>query len=672
MAEIVNKNPVNDPTQKGVHTRSTFDLGQSLANTERFGEITPRFALEVTAGDHLPYRFSHNLRTYTFKAPHMGTIRRNEDAFFVPAECILPLNWDKVFTNPLLGEDVDASRVGCTVVGFTKYVASVFDAISSPLSNQLSLASDEEDETYTHVAFEYVLKFLLGLEMFYSNGSLLSTLGAHLSSLVKLNGNSVDKAIDLFFTGLPSTVKYFTVSEGLNQFYVNLSGSDLGLSNVLSLRQFLEIARDGYASWHIAGINYATAKSKSDLISFLEDFIEPSIIYGGVDDEGLDLSLARFAAYQIVCAHFYTNDKIDYVYDANLYRQNVLDALYLYQDYRLDESFYCPMVFDLNGSRFEYDSLSAAYFYAVCDDLSLMSDLVPVAIDAAFDYFRLLFGYNRSLRFVDYFTGSKSRPLAVGDVNVGVVSNQVNVVDVTRNIQRQRFLNAVNRVGRRISEYVKGIFGVSQAPDYHNPFFLSHTSDELGAQEIENTGSEQREPNSVTSIMRSASSRYQFEFDGDRVGILIGVVYYDIERYYFNGIEKLMTHVDRYDMFNPFMQFTGDQPVDGSELDVRYGGLTFGYQMRYSEYKQRYNQCSGGFVEFLPGWIFKANETEDNNRGIWNTNISPSFIRSKPSELDPFYERLTGYSLASYFHFIVINDNACEGSRPMAYAPSIL
>lgn len=671
MAEIVNKNPVNDPSLKGVHTRSTFDLGQSLANTERFGEITPRFALEVTSGDHLPYRFSHELRTYTFKAPHMGTIHRNEDAFFVPAECILPLNWDKLYTNPLLGDDVDASNVGCTVIGFTQKILSAFEGVANVAKQFL----DEDNITSDQQVFslEYALKFLLGLEMIYSNGSLPSTLGAHFSTLLRFNGISVDKYFDQFMNALKAAISYIKVEEGMNEFYVKFNENTSHMGKMMSLRQFLEIARDGFQSWHVTAISYKSPSSWSDLYDLFDELYAYTLIAGSDDDSGIDLSLARFFAYQICCAHFYTNDKIDYVYDANLYRQNIFDSIYNYRGTSVGSGFNnFPATFFMNGSTFEYDFCSAKYFNLVCDDVSIAVD-DSSSIDAFLDYLRLIFGFNRSLRYVDYFTGSKSRPLAVGDVNVGVVSNQVNVVDVTRNIQRQRFLNAVNRVGRRISEYVKGIFGVSQAPDYHNPFFLSHTSDLVGAQEIENTGAAQlTEANSVTSIMRSNSSRFQFEFDGDRVGILIGVVWYDIERYYFKGVEKLMQHVDRYDMFNPFMQFTGDQPVDGSEIDVRDAGKIFSYQMKYAEYKQRYNQCSGGFVEFLPGWIFKADESENDSRSIWNSHISPSFIRSKPSELDPFYSSLTGYSLASYFHFIVINDNACEGSRPMAYAPSIL
>ena len=93
----------------------------------------------------------------------------------------------------------------------------------------------------------------------------------------------------------------------------------------------------------------------------------------------------------------------------------------------------------------------------------------------------------------------------------------------------------------------------------------------------------------------------------------------------------------------------------------------FAYSLRHMEYKQRYNQAAGGFVENLPGFAFLAVD----ERGSQNT-INPDWIRSVCSEFDKFYVSLNGWSNGSYFHFIVDNYNDCTGSRPMAYAPSIL
>lgn len=92
-----------------------------------------------------------------------------------------------------------------------------------------------------------------------------------------------------------------------------------------------------------------------------------------------------------------------------------------------------------------------------------------------------------------------------------------------------KFLQAVNRSGRKFSNYMKELFGKTPAYDYHNPMFLAHTSDLVGAAETENTGAAQITDNiAVTSRLRATSSRYAFEFQPDRDCIVIGLSYYDL------------------------------------------------------------------------------------------------------------------------------------------------
>ena len=124
-------------------------------------------------------------------------------------------------------------------------------------------------------------------------------------------------------------------------------------------------------------------------------------------------------------------------------------------------------------------------------------------------------------------------------------------------------------------------------------------------------------------------------------------------------------------MFLPQLQYVGDQPVYQGELNAADGKANFGYQFRDMERKQLVNRAVGGFASgSLPGYafIFKGSDY-----GYFGTiTISPDFIRSRNRELDQFYLSLTGFSLATYFHFIVLNNNMCDASRPMSYNPQIL
>ena len=255
-------------------------------------------------------------------------------------------------------------------------------------------------------------------------------------------------------------------------------------------------------------------------------------------------------------------------------------------------------------------------------------------------------------------------------------NNRVNVVDTQAKTFLARFLNVINRVGMR--NYLEGVFNTRQAPDWHNPQYLVKIDDIVAGDRVENTGERQWEqPNSVTSLLRGNSDRFAFEMDFDRSSVIIGLVWFDVDRVYSMATERQNLHYDRFDEFQPFMQYTGDQALYrvelGSPLTNSVGALhpmdAFGYKLRNAEYKERFDQCAGGFCnDMLDGYLFKADVLESSSI----VNVGPSFIRSFPSELDRFYLSLTGYSLGTYFHFIVKFENLYSGSRPMAYAPTLM
>lgn len=300
-------------------------------------------------------------------------------------------------------------------------------------------------------------------------------------------------------------------------------------------------------------------------------------------------------------------------------------------------------------------------------------------------YFQQIFGFRRSLRFLDYFTGARSQPLAVAqqtiDINVDGTAGtgySVSAINVTKGIQAQRLANAVNRFGRKFEDYIAGMSGKKPAPDYHNPFYLAHTSDVVYGQESEFTqGLEYATPQNISSVLRSSGGKYAFQIECDRPSVIIGVAYYDIERFYGRTTERQFFHANRYDMFNKYMQFIGDQPIYRAELGITGNNMipvdgTFAYTNRHMEYKQRYSQCAGGFnvpSTDLDLWLYK---TDNYNLNNLTNHISPSYIRSWNVELDKYYISLSGYSLGTYWHFVVKNINSCEANRPMAYAPSIL
>lgn len=718
MPEISAGKSVNQATGKVVNTTSRFDLSYPLGGTYRFGEYAPNFVMECVPKDrNVRLQSIHDVRSTSLKAPLLSDIKLNKDYFRVNMEAILPFNWDKIYTNPVIGDDVNPYKANCILdVDFcNQLVAYYWRGLVT------SIQVDDVDNDHLSLRF---FDTLIALEKFFSKGSLLASLGCNLShylTWVDTNGKlrSFDEVFDLsvqmwkdivFRPDNPDLSLYarsftcvdfmdfryrvFPSAQDVRKFVDSLSQQNASsLYQYIDFNTFLSIYRED-------GIKSITLNDSSDnrfdFIDVVHLFDGYYVQYSLSDEAGNDaksgvksnidsketlwINISRVLAYQLACAHFYTNDHVDFIYSAQLYRQLVhyhfIEMFRLYTLYSGDDRVNHNLYFDYNGVETEYDYLSGAYWGKLADYLYELSSYEESTEDFNIQLISLLnsvFSFRPSLRYKDYFTGSRTQPLAVGDVNIPVSGgDSVSVVDTTQKIQMQRFLNSVNRGKRQFKEYIENLFpGLQVAGDPHDPSWLAHTSDVIYDNEVENTGeSQQIDAVSVTSTLKSNASRYAFEVDIDRPCILIGIMYFDIERYYGDTIERQYFHIDRFDMFNPFMQFIGDQVVYQAEKG-NFSALVqpyfpFSYQLRHAEYKQRFPQYFGGFSpDTLPGWLFRYQPQSF-------PYLTPRFIRSCPAELDPFFISLTGTSLKSYFHFIVKNRNIVSADRPMVFAPSIL
>lgn len=666
---------VSEPAALVPRTSSYFpDTAYRVMGTQQFGTYYPFFAMETVPSDAITFGNSHRVRSYTLKAPLLSDVFLRKDYFCVYNEAILPFNWDKVYTNPVVGDDV-ATDVNSVMPAFFSTGLNYLRRIVGNLATLLRFEGHEDvsDEEVVNNLCS-ILQTLVFLERFFSDGALINVLGCNLSGYFVCTDNTAERPENLGFDFLFDTVVSVLDSSDLllavNK--VNLNGSPETLAaytfvpdgaksvvpptgQYMNTRSLIEYLRENPC------VSFTSMSSSDDLERFVTDFVQQveglmfSIASPSTEQE-LDLNFSRLAAYQLVINHFYTNDAVDFVYSAELFRQAVSSVL-VAELGTLDTFVY-------NGITTNYDYLSGHYFSSML--ASAANELsYPVLV-----YFSYLLGFRRSLRYVDYYTAAKSRPLAVGETSIDVNDSQIDVVDVTRNIQLQRFLNAINRFGRKFGSYISGLFDVVPQQDFHNPAYLTHVSDLVSSSETQNTGAAQvSQAYSITSTLEGGSSDFTFTFRSDRPSILIGISYFDIPRLYSWNTDKFFLHADRFDMFNPMMQFTGDRELSGIEVSSYRRTSRFGYVPRYQEYKQRVSRAVGGFVRHLPGWAFVA----DAAPGLWQDEvISPEYIRSSCVELDPFYVSLTGYSLGTYFHFITVYDNRVQAVRPMAFSSQIL
>lgn len=730
---IVQNNPANDPDKKPFKSRSLFKPNVSVYQTALFGRYTPFFGAEVVPDDQgFSVRCNSDVDTLTLKSPFMNALRMNKDYFFVPLRAILPNSADLLVTNPLTGDDVNAQLVNCgaSVYDFSRMCGRRSSTAHGPLATNfrsVSVVATPSNEDVAKFLF-YGFSWYRYTWYYLSEGSLLRNFGYNIHQLFLGPRTSVnnerltfDEFVENYFshiitcfdrfsvvlaTGVDNTVPSAPVitTSVLHVFPGQVPQDDLNQN--ISLRQFIFLLQEGYVPIDFYNIYYKAGKSAADVLPFnpWSPLGLPASTYNDWEicpvsgrnstnfyQNMTFINLSRLVAYQLSCAQFYTADSVDFVYSCDLWHKNQ-QSLYRLGVGSANPSYiynFSTFSYAYNGSYIDFDSCSRHHlnYLGAADSYltNIASDNTHCGVssylfsDSSFQYFTSLFffgnlfGFNRSLKFRDYFVGSKVTPLAVGNVDVTVSGGSFSVVDVTKNIMRQRFLNQVNRIGRTIKEYSRGIFGSTPMTDPHECVWLGSTTDIIGAEETQNTGSAQvSQAQSVTSKLRTESSKFAFEGNFAEFGVVIGILSFDCPRPYVNSLDHTLLHVDRYDMFNPYMQTIGDQAVSGLELDLRQASSNFGYQLRYMEYRQRVDYCAGGFHKFLPGFAFIADYRNISQPGSYDIVLTPDFIRSRSYEFDDLYLMLPNYSPAGYFHFIIRHDLEVSASRPMLSAPSIL
>lgn len=671
-AGLVKENNVNDPTPRVIRGKNQFPQSFQHPSTCLYGLVDVVAAAKCEPGDVFPYKFNTDLNTFTLKSPMKSQVTMHSAAFKVPMEAIYPRNYDLMFPIPNKGSDVP------DVDGPAKSNRSIL-AISRLVANMNFLANRLINSTRTDV-LEHAIRLVFLYESIFSAGSIFSKLNIHLDSALFYGEGRIglanqpqsifDKWFDTFFIPMLGSMvvdtscflAYYDPDEISDKYYVTNNPNLLGSSGLedgqrvsyISFDRCVELLRQG--DWRLRSLD-------ENLTSVGFHHI-PVCFQQGLLPEYLNIE--HIVAYQLSCAHFFNNPKIDYIYTAQLWRDNM-------EWIRVQATGDYPR-FEWNGMERLYDVTASEIINGPVSNFSFTDDDDDsvAALDYKLSFFLNLFSFQNSLRYGDYFVGSRPEPIAVGDISI---DNPNDPLDVTRKLQLTRLLNKANIAGPRKDDYLRVIFGtrIPEAPK-DVPIRLSLEDYDVSGFEVNNTGAEQasdESTNITTTNLRLSESRYMFEVEVDEPCWLIMVQYFDAHRIYSKTIDRFAYHFDRYDDFIPDLQFTGDQDIKTSEL-FGVGGnpdIPFAYNLRYMEYKQRYSYASGGFINMLKSWAMVTDNTDGNPA---TSHISPSYIRSSPSEFDRFYKSLTGYSLGTRFHFITFNTNIAQPYRQMVYAPEIL
>ncbi len=666
--------PTKAVNRQGVNVARSynqFDLSYHNFKTQHFGLYEPFFVMHGVEKDKLPLHSLHEIRTLPMQSPIMSPLQMSKDFFLVPYQAILPKTWELIYRNPSQGSDVPADA-NCVVTASTLY--SFIDSFSEYIDN-----------TPTSLKFSEVAQRLLSLELFFSSGSLLYNLGFKLNPLFRVpavNGGHDNISFDTFFDLLfgylfdeiakSSNRLKFSITDSYQHstYIVDDSRSDsFGTTFYISRSQAIDLFRE---KWF----------DISFIVDPVVDLSEFSFTYSSedidLDPEGKPyvLNLDSVLAYQVICSQYYVNPQVDFIYNCEIFREN-FNSLFI--DAFGSKSWYNTefLYFDYNGNRLSYDYFSGHYLSKVLSVAEYNWTTGSSGSNYPYALLSYIFGFRNSLRFGDYFIDSRTRPYAVGTMDAAVVDNKVSAIDITKNITMQRYLNAVVKLGNNFGDYLRGIFGTTPAPDYHFPKFISSFKTDVSGFETASTvGSVEANQGTVVSQLKSGQDVYAYEIEIDMPCIIMGISYFVMPRVYCRTRDRFFFHRDRFDMFNPFLQYIGDQPVYWSEKGAQYDitrSAPFGYQSRYAEYKQRYSVASGGFVEGLPSWAFVVDAPVQNRLYLdSDATQSPDYIRCRVFEFDRFFPSMTGLSLGHRWHFIVHYNNEVKALRAMEVNPNIL
>ena len=657
-APVMDINEVHNSRPRG---RNRFPMNYLNFFTARFGELTPFFCFQTTEQDTISLAVRHETRSHTLSAPLMSGVKFVKDTFAVPYQAILPRNWDLIYKNPKFGDDVPADANSVVISG-AQSVGSVLNPLFRGLAQVLNdlreapLVSLEETSN--------TLKALFSFEWFASAGSLLNLLGYHSHDCFAFSASgkatqyySFDDVFDRIMTELRK-YRFSVTADGVSYSYepdsaqVGYDQNSAFHSAVTAMRDNLDFVLSFEVGSSPNIFSSVPAMNTSGTLAFALMSTAP-------------FNFAPLVAYQSVVAQLYTNDNIDDIYSWDLYVK-AAETFLKSSSNALD-------FFTYNGVPMLYDVYSGHYFLRELKKMwTTTSNGGQTRISSlnvnSLLYLSTIFSIRHSLRLGDYFAGSRPNPLAIGDVTAPVVNSGVSAIDTTRSILMQRFLNAVNKSSGQIQGYEQEMLGGNLPPDIKLPKYISHEVDGVSGDEIDNTADNQ---GAIVQNIRSYGGKYLFETSFSCPAIVLGICYFDASRVYSKTIDRLFLQEDRFDMFNPYLQTIGDQPIYQCELDAsKPYDSNFGYQTRNADMKQRYSIASGGFVRALPAWAFVTDNLSAGDSG--GDVISSRFVRNYPHVFDRFYSSLTGSSLSYYFHFIVKMDINLDTRRSMLKTPSIL
>ncbi len=691
-------NPETEVSVKTKKNRSHFNLNHVVLDTMRYGEYHPFLCMPVVPKDNITLHSKVDVRSDTLASPLMTGISINQDYCYVPLTALMPRTAELALKTPASGDDVPEDAFpSVELSAVIKWFSGINGSVES-FWNGLALT------TWSNDTFVRALQMLQVASYFYSNGSLLKTLGysfiAEFScSLDEQHSRALtfDNVFDLICRDIAgklassSKVHRFAVidpsSSGTSHYVYYANDAASAISTDTSESIFFKSAIE-YLKYLLYSLQTGiylplTGTDVKEIIP--SDYVFPSvsitlpgnpIVSQPEDVVSLSydrLSFAPLFSYHAMMSTFFVNKNIDKIYSFDLWLANLRAVLY--------SSSSSVKSFSYNGSVVPYDMTAGIYIkdYLARLEQIYTSSTSSSTFDKMYAVTTILFSFHNVLMYGDRFTNCRVRALGVEDDASILLGDNATAVDVTRSVIYQKFRNKVSKLGNFLNSQLGGFFGVDTPPDYHYPQYIGTSSSSINGIEVANTGENLGEQ--VTRINSQNVSNKGFNVDITYHGYILGVASFSVPFALSRPMSRDCFFGTRWELYNPDFQNLGDEAIRYPELNglvPNAAGLQqidspFGYEGRDNFYKIPVSKARGSFASQLRSWAFvldSSNDVVPNVRGIYK-HVCPEFLRACPLDFDRFIVNFGNASPGDWYHFILCFTNNVQAERNMIDDPSI-
>lgn len=208
------------------------------------------------------------------------------------------------------------------------------------------------------------------------------------------------------------------------------------------------------------------------------------------------------------------------------------------------------------------------------------------------------------------------------------------IADLRRAFKMQEFLEILMRSGKRYSEFLRAVFGVTPEDSrMQRPEYITGVKQPVIISEVVNTTGETggKVQGSMAGHGMSVLGGYLETFTVPEHGCIIGIVSVLPKPAYMQGIDRSWSKFDPFDYFTPQMQHIGEQEVKLRELYAYTANSddSLGYIPRYAEYKFMKDRVAGDFrnMSGLGAWTLVRDFTS-------SPTIGQTFLECDPAEFN--------------------------------------